>query len=285
MRAIREQTEKVVHQRAGDDVHLFAFRERDVLLGGMHRDGEIRGQGPGRGGPDDRERAAIAEGRLQLGRNRRHRELDPYRRRPLILVLDLGLRERRPVIHAPVDRLEPLVDETAADEASELARDDRLVRRIHRDVGVVPVAEHTKALELAALDVDEALRVLAAFPAFLNGIHRVADVDAGAVEAELFVDLMLDRQPVAIPARHVDCVEAGHRAGFDDHVLQHLVQDVAEVEVTVGLRRSVVQDPQRPVGRRLANALVNTERLPPREHLGLALEEVRLHREGGFRQI
>ena len=106
-------------------------------------------------------------------------------------------------MHAPVDGLEALVDETAADEAAELARDDRLVRRVHREVRVVPVAEHAEALELVALDVDEAQRVLAALPALLDRIHRVAHVDAGAVEAELLVDLVLDRQAVAIPARHV----------------------------------------------------------------------------------
>src|SRR2546425_6128191 len=224
---VREQAEEVVHEGAGDDVHLVPFRERDVLLRGMHRDREIRRQGPRRRGPDHREGATLAKHRLQLGRSGRHRELDPDRRRPLLLVLDLGLRERGPAIHAPVDGLQAFVDETASDETPELARDDRLIRRLHRDVGIVPVAEHAQALELATLDVDEAERVFPTLAALLDRIHRVTHVDAGLVETELLVDLVLDRQSVTVPARHVDGVESGHRAGLDDHGLQDLVQDVA----------------------------------------------------------
>jgi hypothetical protein len=78
-----------------------------------------------------------------------------------------------------VDGLQVLVDEAAPDEAAELARDDRLVRRIHRDVRVVPVAEHAQAPELAPLDVDEAVRVFAALAALLDRIHRVTHVDPG----------------------------------------------------------------------------------------------------------
>ena len=184
-----------------------------------------------------------------------------------------------------MDGLEVFVDEPASDEAAELARDDRLVSRIHRDVGIVPVAEHAEALELAPLDVDETVRVFSALPALLDRIHGVAHVDAGAVEAELLVNLVLDRQPVTIPARHVDRVEAGHRARLHDHVLQDLVQHRPEMDVPVRVRRTVVQDPDRAVRRGLANALVDSERFPPREHLGLALRQVRLHREGGFWQI
>src|SRR5437660_864358 len=282
---VREQAEEVVHEGAGDDVHLVPFRERDVLLRGMHRDREIRRQGPRRRGPDHREGATLAEHRLELGRNGRHRELDPDRRRPLVLVLDLGLRERGPTMHAPVDGLQALVDQTASDEAAELARDDRLVRGIHRDVRIVPVAEHAQTLELASLDVDEAERVFPTLAALLDRIHRVTHVDAGLVETELLVDLVLDRQSVTVPARHVDGVESGHRAALDDHVLQDLVQDVAEMEVAVGVRRCVVQDPDGAVGRGVPNALVDSERFPPREHLRLALEQIRPHRDGGFRQI
>src|SRR5205085_1489109 len=39
------------------------------------------------------------------------------------------------------------------------------------------------------------------------------------------------------------------------------------------------------VGRGLAQPLVDADLLPPREGLRLGLREVRLHREGGFRQI
>src|SRR5215467_9326318 len=207
VRAVREQAEEVVHQRARHDVDFLAPRERDVVLRRMDRDREVGRQGPRRRGPDHRERRAAAQRCLEFGRQRRQRKLDPHRQRALVLVLHLGLRERGSAVHAPVDRLEVLVDEPASDEAPELARDHRLVRRIHRDVRIVPVAEHAQALELASLDVDEAVGVLATLAPLLDRIHRVADVDAGPVEPELFVDLVLDRQSVTVPARHVDRVE------------------------------------------------------------------------------
>jgi len=208
---IREQPQEIAHQRSRHDVHLLAAGQGDILLRGVDRDGKVGRQGPRRRGPDDREGATPAERRLKLGRHRRQRELHPHGRCPLILVLDLGLSERGAVVHAPVHGLEVLVDQTASDEAAELARDDRLVRRIHRDVGIVPVAEDSEPLELAPLDVDEPVRVLAALAALLDRIHRVTHVSAALVETELLVDLVLDRQPVTIPARYVDRVEAGHR--------------------------------------------------------------------------
>src|SRR3989441_2913906 len=208
-----------------------------------------------------------------------------HRGRPLLLVLALGLRERRFAVHTPVDGLEPLVNEPPADEAAELARDDRLVGGGHRDVGVVPVPEDAQALELVALDVDEPERVLAALAALLDGIHGAADIHRGVVEPELLVHLVLDRQPVTVPARDEDGVEAKHRARLHDHVLEDLVEDVAQVDVAVRVRRAVVQDPERAVRGHLAQALVDPELLPPGGHLRLALREVGLHGEGRFRQV
>ena len=142
-----------VGQLGGDDERLAAMGERDVRLVRVDGDGEVRRERPRRGGPDHQG----GRGRVRRGRQRaEEREPDVDRRRALVLVLDLGLGERRLAVHAPVDRLQPFVDETAADEASELARDDRLVIGRHRDVGVLPVAEDAKPLELVPLNVDEA---------------------------------------------------------------------------------------------------------------------------------
>ena len=265
-----------------DDQGLAADRERHVLLVGVNGDREVRGQRPrGRGPDDDRELRRPGQAR----RRRREGELHVDRRGALVLVLDLRLGERRLAVHAPVDGLEPLVDEAAPDEAAELPRDHRLVGGRHRDVGVLPIAEDADPLELLALDVDEAERVLAAAPPLLDRVHRAPHVHRRLVQAELLVHLVLDRQAVAVPARHVDRVEAEHRARLHDHVLEHLVEHVAEVDVVVRVGRPVVEDPEGPAGAHLAQALVDPELGPPGEHPGLRLREVGLHREGRFRQI
>src|SRR5689334_1839926 len=101
---------------------------------------------------------------------------------------------------------------------------------------MLPVAADAEPTELLALDVDELLRVLAA---------RLADRDVrhlALLAAELLVDLLLDRQAVAVPAGNVGRVEAHHRAAAHDAVLEDLVHRRAEVDVPVRVRRTVVED-------------------------------------------
>ena len=50
---------------------------------------------------------------------------------------------------------------------------------------------------------------------------------------------------MAVPARDVLRVETRQLAAFDDHVLEHLVQRVADMQLAVGVGRAVVQHEQR----------------------------------------
>src|SRR5207237_228560 len=109
-----------------------------------------------------------------------------------------------------VHRLEALVDEPLADESPELERDHRLVGGRHRDVRIVPVAKYAQSLELLALDLHVLRRVGTALADLLERIHRAPNVGRGLVESDLLVDLMLDRQAVTVPARHVHGVEGRH---------------------------------------------------------------------------
>ena len=54
--------------------------------------------------------------------------------------------------------------------------------------------------------------------------------------------LPLDRQAVAVPARHIGRILAEHLLRAVDDVLQDLVQRGAEMDVAVGVGRAVVQD-------------------------------------------
>ena len=108
---------------------------------------------------------------------------------------------------------------------------------------MIPVALDAEPLELLALHVEPVLGVGAAFLAERD--HRVGIGQVrlllvlGAVV--LLLDLPFDRQAVAVPARHVVGIVAEHLLAARHHVLEDLVERVADVDVAVGVGRAVVQ--------------------------------------------
>ncbi len=254
-----------------------------VVEVGMEGDRQVGRDGPGRRRPDQDRRLAAGERRdarreIPSGR-RRQGELDVDRRRGVVLVLDLGLGQRGAAVRAPVHRLLALVDEALLDEPPQGADDRSLVAVVHREVGLVPVAEDAEPLEVDAHLVDEAGGVGAA------GAAEVGDAHPGLLRAQLAVDLQLDGQAVAVPARHVGRVEPGHRPRLDDEVLEDLVEGGADVDVAVGVRRTVVQDEARGAPPGLTDARVEAVRLPARQDLRLGRRQVGAHRKVGARQV
>ena len=133
--------------------------------------------------------------------------------------------------------------------------------------------------KLFALEVDVLLGVLAA---------GAADADGGHFEllaAELLVDFDFDGEAVAVPAGDVGGVEAGHGLGFDDEVLDALIERVAEVDGTVSVGRSVVEDVLGLAFAGFADLAVEVLVEPALETGGLVLREIGLHGEGGLRQV
>ena len=135
-----------------------------------------------------------------------------------------------------------------------------------------PVADDAEALELLALHVDPVRGELAALVAELVDRHLVLVPALGAV---LLLDLPLDRQAVAVPARHVVGIVAEHLR-FDDEILEDLVERVADMDVAVGVGRAVMQHELRaalrPFWRRL---LVEVHVVPALQQSRLALGQAR----------
>ena len=98
-------------------------------------------------------------------------------------------------------------------------------------------------------------------------------------------DLVLDRQAVAVPARHIGRIESGLGFGADDDVLEDLVDRVPDVDVTVGVRRAVVQDELGTAGRNLSQLLVALLRLPLGQPARFAPGQIAAHGERGIEQI
>ena len=263
-----------LESRGGDDelqgVRLLGVRETaaDVVEVRVQGDAEVRGQRPGRGGPDDEVGAFEARRRVVDGK----RHVDG--RRGLLLILDLrlgesGLRPEAPE-HGPLGT----IDKALLHKLGEGAHDVGLVGGREGQVGVVPVTEDAEALEGFFLHLHKAA-----------GKRLGACADFGGAEILGFLHhLELDGQTVAVPAGDVGRVKAGHRLRFDDEVLQHLVQRGAHVHVAIRERRAVMQDELRLAGHLLHDALVKPGLLPLRQPLRFTRDEIGFHRKVGLRR-
>ena len=213
--------------------------------------------------------------RLRIARGVGHVD----RRRLLVVVFDLGFGQRRTAIEAPVHRLHPAREVAAFDDLRQRTQDVGLVGQVHGAIGIVPVGNHAQALEVGALQVDLRAGVFATLRAELGCSEFVADL------AELLFHHQLDRQAVAIPARHERRVVAGHQARLDHRILEHLVDRMAEVDRTVRVRRAVMEHPLRPAFRLRADPCIQPFGFPARERDRFALGQVAAHREIGGRQV
>ena len=247
-------------------------RDQVVVVVRVHVQRLVPGNGPGRGGPYDDiavfgrqlHHAESPGDFLRLG----ERKADVDRKILLVHVLDFGLGQGRTAIEAPVDRLQAAVDVALLQQLAQRADFIGLVAVGHGEVRTVPVAEHAQPLEILLLPLDllhgvgagEALRLF----------HR-------QVLAVLLLDLALDRHAVAVPTGHIDCIEAREAARLDDDVLQNFVHRMADVDVAIGVRRTVVQDKFRPALGGGANLLVQPPLLPVLDPFRFALGEIAAH--------
>src|SRR5258708_11612350 len=229
----------------------------------MHVQRLVARQRPRRRRPDDREAGLVHLAAERLGKLLRlgKGKADTDRRVLAILVFDLGFGARRAAVEAPVDRPEPAIDVTVREDASEHTDLVRLGLRVHREVGMLPVAEHAQTLEILLVALDLLGGAGAAHA--LRLLRR-------QVLAALLLALHLDRHAVACPAGHVGRVKAGQRPRLYNHVLQDLVHRRADVDVAARVRRAVVQHEARPALGDLAQAPVDALVVPLPDPLRLA---------------
>ena len=89
---------------------------------------------------------------------------------------------------------------------------------------------------------------------------------------------------MTVPAGDVVRVLAHHALRAVDHVLEDLVQRMPDMEMAVGVRRTVMQDELLPPHRLFAQPVVEAKPFPALEQLRLALGQSGLHREVGLGQ-
>ncbi len=122
----------------------------------------------------------------------------------MVFVFDLSFRQRSAIVQAPVDRFQAFVNIPLVEEVDERPGNDRLIGGFHSQIRVIPAAENTQPFEIFPLQSDPLFGVLAANAADLRRRHL------RLLRAKFLIDFMFDRQPVAIPARHIWRVVTRH---------------------------------------------------------------------------
>ena len=233
-----------------------------------------------RGGcPDDCENFHVGERRIKRSRIAVERVLHPHGRAGMVFVLNLSFGKGGLVVNTPIDRAQALVDESLLQEFVESSDHNRLVFRRHGRVRTIKASEYSDTLELLALQVQKFFRIAAAFQPNVDRFHFEL------FSAQHLVNFQLDGQAVTVPSWNVRRVHSRHGLGFDDEILQALVECVSQVNSTIGVRRTIVQHVGGCSFAPFANAFVDANFLPARQNAGLFLRQVGLHRKVGPRQI
>jgi hypothetical protein len=136
---------------------------------------------------------------------------------------------------------------------------------------MLPVREAAQSLELFALDIDKILG---------EGTTASANVcltHPSFLVAKLEVDLMLDRESMAIPARYVHSVVAFHALDAHDKVFEDFVKGSAEVNAPIGIGWPIMQNIFRAVGVLLSQLLIKVFLLPTSQQFLLELSQVGFH--------
>lgn len=196
-----------------------------------------------------------------------------------IFVFEFSFGEGGLVGDGPVDGFEGAVDEPFLDEIGKDFEDSAFVGGVHRDVGVVVIAECSEALHLLGLDFDEFFCVGFAASTDLKGDHLTGLV------TEFLDDFVFDREAVTIPARDEVNLESGHAAGADDEIFEDFVEEVSEMDRAVGVGRAVVKDKRSVGGVLVADAREELEFIPSFLDLWLVLDEVCAHGKACLRQV
>ncbi len=194
----------------------------------------------------------------------------------MIVIFDFGLGQGGLLDHRPQHRLGSLVKRSVGEKFTQFADDLRFGGEGHSGVGIIPVAENAKALELFALDVDP---FVGEFPAFM------AEPDDGYLIlvfprlAVFFLDLPFYRQAVTVPAGNIVGIEAQHLPGPHDYILENLVQGMADMKMAVGVWRPVMEDELLPALGIPAQFPVNFHSLPAIYGFRLSSGQAGFHRE------
>src|SRR5262247_4562381 len=100
---------------------------------------------------------------------------------------------------------------------------------------MLPVTEYSQSLKFFALNLVELVSIVTTESPDRHGVERFLFF------TEILHDLMLNRQPMAIPSRHIGDVKAAHRLRFDDDIFENLVKGMPDVDAAISVGRPIME--------------------------------------------
>src|SRR5690606_20992325 len=204
------------------------------------------------------------------------READINCRITLVLIFDFSFGQCRAAIEAPVNRLQTAIDITFFHQRAKRTQFIGFIAEVHGLVRVIPFTKYAETDKVFLL----------AFDLFVGvGACLGHDFFGRQILAKLFFDLYLDRHAVAIPARYVRSIETVKLTGLDDHVFQDLVDRMAQMNIAICVRWTIVQDEFGTALGGGADLFVDFAFLPLLDPLRFALGKIATHRESGIGHV
>ena len=143
----------------------------------------------------------------------------------------------------------------------------------------MPIPKHAEANEARLLD----FHLLGGVGAANSAKLASADFFPGLALGLLY--FVFNGQAVAVPTRHIGRIKAAHLAGLYYDVFQGLVDGVAKVQVTIGIRWAIVQNELGFASVLGADFAVEIHALPLFQHARLLLRQPGFHRKVGMGQV
>ena len=222
----------LIHQ-----VVLVGIRIMHPYIGKLRVDGNILvgRNGPRRGCPDDGKKLGLIYALRSESFDIFRRELYINRRGLAVLILDFRFRQRRFTVGTPVNGFLSFIDVSFSCHFAKNFYFLGFQMRIKSNVTVIKIANNAHADKIGFLDFNPFLCVFQTFAAqFKNGHIR-------PILSRIFQYGIFNRKAVGIPAGDIVCHVPRHVLVADNNILQCLIQGMADVDLAVRIRRSVMK--------------------------------------------
>ena len=267
-----------LNQITGNDGGATIDNNSYVFCRRVKNDALVCGERPWRSGPDGYIHLAFI--RFKASRGSRHFKTNEDGRAYFVAVFDFSFSKCRVAVATPMNGLTATIHTAIKIELLENLNVACFIFRQVGKVRIIPLSTHTKALEALALTV----KLLSSV--FATDLAERSRIDLGhLLFAELFLNLIFNRQAMTVPAGNIGCVETAHRLVLNDEVFKDLIEGMADMNGAICIRRTIVQDEGCIILVLFKHLCVNVDVVPILKALRFVFRQVRTHREVGARQI